>query len=480
MGSIQLFRRFGLIAVLFLASSIASAYTAVDYYNAGLQFYNAQNYTQAVQYFTAALNMDPNNVGALQSRGNCYYQQGQLQSALTDYQKALALQPNNTQLASFVQTIQAKLVTSGSPAAAAPAAAPAAAAPVAAAVPVAAATPAASSAFSQGVALYQQKQYAQAIPQFQAAIQANPNDAASYKYLGYCQVMTGDYKDAAVALTLSNQKQPDPSIQNYLTQLKSRFAPADQQWVDSQVAAASSTKPAKTASKGSGFGIRLEPSIVSISLDDLVTHATSFQTAVSISQSSGYASDTYDAKIPTSTMQIALEPVISIGSNLEIGIPLSYLPVGKFTESYIYQGVAGSDSFDISAFSVGLNLRYLFGEGDIRPFIGAGGFVMPMSMDYSSTPSNAMAGTYSSMGAGGQGQAGVDFRLGENAGISAYGGYETASADSFKNGSLSLQMVTIAANETFIGASSTTTANSRPFKLNLSGPFGGIMIAGFF
>lgn len=486
MGPIQLFRRFGLVAVLFLASSAALAATAVDYYNAGLQFYTAKNYAQAIQYFTAALNMDPNNAGALQSRGNCYYQQGDYQNALADYQKTLALTPNNTQLATFVQTLQAKVVTAGVPAAASPAAAQPAAATAAPAAAAAApaAIPAASTAFSQGVALYQQKQYAQAIPQFQAAVQQNPNDGMAYYYLGICQVVSGDMKNGAVALTLSNQKQPNPTVQNYLAQVKARLSPADQQWVDAQVAAAA--KPPKVH-KGTAFGIRLEPSVVSINLADLVTHAQSVQTLVAISQLAGNGSDNYDAKIPTSTLQVGLEPVVSIGSNLEIGIPLAYLPVGKFTEtgalsspSTLTPLVTGTRSLDISAFSAGLNIRYLIGDGDLRPFICLGGFVMPMSIDYTSTPSTGAAGTYSCMGAGGQGQVGLDLKLGDSAGVALYGGYETATANSFKNSSYSLQMITYAPSVTLLTPSTSSPANSKPFQLDLSGPFGGLQISAFF
>lgn len=109
-------RIFFLLAIL---TAKAQAYTAADYYNAGLQLYNAKNYPQATQYFTAALSLDPNNAAALQGRANCYYAQGQYQQALTDYQKVLSLNPSNAQLSQFVQALQAKV--GASPAAAAPA-----------------------------------------------------------------------------------------------------------------------------------------------------------------------------------------------------------------------------------------------------------------------------------------------------------------------------------------------------------------------
>ncbi len=109
------------------------------------------------------------------------------------------------------------------------------------------ATPAQNQDFVQGFSLYQQKQYAQAIPKFQAVIQQNPNIAMAYYYLGYCQVMAGKTKEGAVALTQFIQKQPNPSIRDYLTRVKARLTQAEQQWVDAQVGSASiPAQPANT------------------------------------------------------------------------------------------------------------------------------------------------------------------------------------------------------------------------------------------
>ncbi len=60
----------------FFLSSNAEAYTSADYYNAGLQLYNAKNYQQAAQYFGAAISLDPNNAAALQGQANSYYALG--------------------------------------------------------------------------------------------------------------------------------------------------------------------------------------------------------------------------------------------------------------------------------------------------------------------------------------------------------------------------------------------------------------------
>ena len=97
-----------LTASLFLNSSKAQAYAAADYYNAGLQLYNAQNYAQAAQYFSAAVQMDPTNMAALQGRANCYYTLGRYSEALADYQKVDSVMPSPA-LDQMIQSLQAKV-----------------------------------------------------------------------------------------------------------------------------------------------------------------------------------------------------------------------------------------------------------------------------------------------------------------------------------------------------------------------------------
>lgn len=98
----------------FLLCSSAQAYTAADYANAGVQLYKARNYPLAVQYFNAALQLDPNNVAALQGRGNCFYQQGQYSQALDDYLKAQALEPS-MERSWMIQNLESRLGPSSVP-----------------------------------------------------------------------------------------------------------------------------------------------------------------------------------------------------------------------------------------------------------------------------------------------------------------------------------------------------------------------------
>lgn len=90
-------------------TSVVHAATAQDYIAAGNQFYQAKDLNKAVLYYKAAVQMDPNNAAAHQSLGSAYYGLGQKPEALAEYQKALAINPNNPQLSSFVQTLQAQV-----------------------------------------------------------------------------------------------------------------------------------------------------------------------------------------------------------------------------------------------------------------------------------------------------------------------------------------------------------------------------------
>jgi tetratricopeptide (TPR) repeat protein len=124
-------------AILAMPSSLrAQGATSAQYLAAGNQSYTAKNYTQAIQYYSVVMKSNPNYAPIYQSIGNCYYALGNKAYALAYYKRASALQPNNTQLAQFVQNLQAQ-VNAG------------AAAP----------TAATADPLSQGTALFQQKQY---------------------------------------------------------------------------------------------------------------------------------------------------------------------------------------------------------------------------------------------------------------------------------------------------------------------------------
>lgn len=489
-----------------LLSSHALAYTSSDYYNAGLQLYNAKNYQQAAQYFGAAISLDPNNAAALQGQANSYYALGQYQQALDDYQKVQALQPN-PQLAAMIQNLQAKVGP------AAPAANPTL--PGSLAAPPAPGAPADDS-FAQGVALFQQQQYAQAVPLFQKAVQENPNDSKAYYYLGVAQIQAGDMKDAAVALGLSNKINPNPSVAAYVDRVKSRLSPEDQQWVDNQIASGNAGgSQSASASQPKAFGVRLEPSIFLVSLKDFDADAQTNQAYIKQFQQTD-PSDTFNATVPTGYFGGGVEPVMRLGSSFEIGLPLAILPVGTVSETTSdNEGNNGLNSYAINAFSIGLNARFLMRIGNnMQFFVGGGPRFIPISIDYKTEESAnesggeysstyTSSGTFTSSAFGGQIQLGLDWHLGDTFVVSPFGGFQFASASLFTG------TLTVNQSETNYGTTTTSnssnpgqlevsntingnqiyflqngqnpaTASDRPVQMDLSGPFGGIQLSAFF
>jgi Tetratricopeptide repeat len=100
------------ITILFLGGMGSAVWAQGDvtsqYMQAGNAALAAKNYDQAIAYYQAVVNANPNNAGAYQGLGNCYYFKGDQANALSNYQKALNLNPNNPQLSQFVQTLQAR------------------------------------------------------------------------------------------------------------------------------------------------------------------------------------------------------------------------------------------------------------------------------------------------------------------------------------------------------------------------------------
>ncbi|MGA8185639.1 MAG: tetratricopeptide repeat protein [Terriglobia bacterium] len=57
--------------------------------------YDKRNYNMAIEWYERSLRLDSRNVNARTDLGTCYFYTGQPQQALSEYQKALALNPNH-------------------------------------------------------------------------------------------------------------------------------------------------------------------------------------------------------------------------------------------------------------------------------------------------------------------------------------------------------------------------------------------------
>jgi hypothetical protein len=111
-GEIMKKGRFASVAFLFflgLTGISAAQDKALQYYEAGNTLYIQKNYPQAIRYYDAAIQANPDMWQAYQGMGNCYYTQGDNPKALANYQKCLSLHPDNPSLSSMVQTLREKV-----------------------------------------------------------------------------------------------------------------------------------------------------------------------------------------------------------------------------------------------------------------------------------------------------------------------------------------------------------------------------------
>jgi tetratricopeptide (TPR) repeat protein len=98
-----------LFSLLLIAGTAYAEDLSAVYVQEGNKCYAVKNYDQAIVYYDAAAQVNPNNWQIYQSIGNCYYAKGWIQEALTSYQKALKFNPDNPQLSKFAKSLQARV-----------------------------------------------------------------------------------------------------------------------------------------------------------------------------------------------------------------------------------------------------------------------------------------------------------------------------------------------------------------------------------
>lgn len=443
------------------ASADAQGTSDAQYFAAGNQYYSAQNYAQAAQYYYAAVKMNPNDGQAYQGLGNCYYALGRKADALTFYQRASALQPGNAQLAQFVQNLQAQVGAGG--------AAPGAAMGQAQAAP---------NYLNTGYSLFQQRQYAQAIQYFNAAIQQNSNDYRPYYYAGYSYYNTGNAKYAALYFAIANVKQPNASIKAYADRVKASLSADDQQWVDDQVSKYTGTAMASggaaASSKGNDVSVGFH---LMGGMEYIFSDPTQIKQYITAAQSVSLSGDT-----PNMIALPEFEPYVQLGKNFEINLAIGYFPVGNLSyTTYDYSRMdpygtppnypTNADTwqytYNTSIITADLGFKILFGDDKVKGYLGLGGGISPVSMtftkiSYNSTGSTAVAtdtstGTYNTVAFNGQAILGVDFSLGKGIAVGPYIGYRYLSASNFQNGGNTLVV------DTNSGAVGTAKGNANGF-----------------
>jgi tetratricopeptide (TPR) repeat protein len=436
--------------------------TADQYYQYGNKLYMAKDYVNAAKYYQAAVQLNPQNAQAFQVLGNCYLLTNRKADAVGAYEKALAINPNNPQLAAYVQNLKNQLGATA-PAAAQPAAQPAAAqATTAPAQATASSSTQGMQALQQGGALFQQKQYAAAIPYFQQAAQLLPTDYRASYYLAYTQYMTRDFKDAAVNFYLANQKQPNATLKSYADRIKASLPLADQQWVDAQVASAATTgsKPiAGKKEKAPKFGIRALAGVAIPKLKDFNDDAD-YQTAAATAYGYGLT-----GQVPKGNLWIGGEPFYRPIPAFEVAAGFGIFPVGKYSYTAsgwtaltsgapgygtptsvtdpTYPGDSGdtvNNEMKVTAGQISLTARYYVGGDKAKGFLGAGVGFYPTTINWTRTIASGLgdpnvndsySGSFTKNGIGEHVMLGGSFRLGQHVGLEPYVMYRIAKLSGF-------------------------------------------------
>ena len=472
-------------AVLLAAPYSLTAQTASadQYLAAGNKLYAAKSYGQAIQYFNAAIKLNPNNAAAYQVTGNCYYALGNKKYALAYYQRASALQPANTALAQFVQNLTAQVSAGAGGASAAPA------------------SPVAADYLGRGAMYFKQRQYAASIPYFRAAIQQNPNDYRGYYYEGYAYYMTGNYKYAAFYFGVANAKQPNASIKAYADRVKSSLPPEGQQWVDDMVAKYSTGGTAMAAGGASkkkddvefGLHVRMGADYI---LDD----------PSQITGPNGYATKSGSVSLSGLTPNIIpfpeVEPYIQIAKAFEISLAFGYFPVGNLsytTFDYSRTDPSGGNpdvwnyTYNTNIVTVDLGAKILFGDDQVKGYFGLSGGISPISLNFNKLSMDSAdvnklgtddsSGDYSTMAVNAKAILGMDISLGKGIALGPYVGFRYLNATNFQKAGapLVVDTKTGAAGQQGVGVPSIPGSTNIPLSdpvvpltLDFSGVIGGI------
>jgi len=181
--------------------------------------------------------------------------------------------------------------------------------------------------------------------------------------------------------------------------------------VDQQLSAAAGGKEINLHHRpadATDYALRLEGGMAFPNLTDFLAEASN-GTTYALAQN-GTAS--YYALVPNASAYLGFEPVVNLEQDIELGFIVAVEPVGTFSEQYSQFGVTTTNTAVITAYELGLNFRWLIGEGPVKFFIAAGPLLAPISINYSTVVNDVpVTGNFTSWGFGAQGQVGVDFHI---------------------------------------------------------------------
>jgi hypothetical protein len=176
-----------------------------------------------------------------------------------------------------------------------------------------------------------------------------------------------------------------------------------------------------------------------LSLSDFTANAQANLAAARDSQPSD-PSIQYTGVVPTTSPHLGVEADYPLSKEFEGGLSVGILPMGTASDD-ISDGSGDSltDSYQITAASIGVVGRFFVLDGDFKPWVAAGPLVVPVNVDYkydyevpSFSYSVSFAGPFNGFGLGVQAQLGIDIQVFDSVSFSVFGGYLVASANNLQ------------------------------------------------
>jgi len=82
--------------IILLVGVVGYSQTGKEFYCQGVDCYNQQNYTDAIEYFTKSIQLVPDNASSFNNRGMAKEMLRDYSGAITDYSIAIVLNPKDT------------------------------------------------------------------------------------------------------------------------------------------------------------------------------------------------------------------------------------------------------------------------------------------------------------------------------------------------------------------------------------------------
>jgi len=183
------------------------------------------------------------------------------------------------------------------------------------------------SAYTQGLKLYDGRNYDQAIPFFERALREGQDPSRSHYFLAYCHFRSGNLKEAALHFYLSDRAKAYPSLRAFADRLVEKLPADDRQAVLSRLNPSSDPSPRGEKALPSGgsqtrFGFRSRVTGSLVHSEDLKTHGETLAWLAAGYQVSD-PTILHRHSIPSKDLGFELSPYADLG-DLELGAKFGY------------------------------------------------------------------------------------------------------------------------------------------------------------